>query len=68
MGLDDASRRRPQKEMFVEQSTNFYTCNLELGTIPPVFLHHLGRSRCVIEAEVFQTITTDGHLKTPSVH
>jgi hypothetical protein len=39
-----------------------------LGTIPPVFVHQLGRSRWVIDTEVFQTITTDGHLKKPSVH
>jgi hypothetical protein len=46
----------------------FYASNLELGTIPPVFVHQLGRSRWVIDTEVFQTITTDGHLKNPSVH
>jgi hypothetical protein len=66
--LNDAGRRRPQKEMVVQQSTNFYASNLELGTIPPVFVHQLGRSRWVIDTEVFQTITTDGHLKNPSVH
>jgi hypothetical protein len=33
-----------------------------------VFVHQLGRSRWVIDTEVFQTITTDGHLKKPSVH
>src|SRR5207249_12002724 len=68
VGLNDAGRRHPQKEMAVEQSTNFYASNLELGTIPPVFVHQLGRSRWVIDTEVFQTITTDGHLKKPSVH
>src|SRR5258708_17922378 len=68
VGLNDAGRRRPQKEMVVEQSTNFYASNLELGTIPPVFVHQLGRSRWVIDTEVFQTITTHAHLKTPSVH
>jgi hypothetical protein len=68
VGLDDAGRKRPQKEMVVEQSTNFYASNLELGAIPPVFVHRLGRSRWVIDTEVFQTITTDGHLKKPSVH
>jgi len=66
--LNDGGRRRPQKEMVVEQSTHFYASNLELGTIPPVFVHQLGRSRWVIDTEVFQTITTDGHLKKPSVH
>ena len=68
VGLDDAGRKRPQKEMVVEQSTNFYASNLELGAIPPVFVHQLGRSRWVIDTEMFQTITTDGHLKKPSVH
>ena len=68
MGLNDEGRRRPQKEMVVEQSTNFYASNLELGNIPPVFVYQLGRSRWVIDTEVFQTITTDGHLKKPSVH
>ena len=68
VGLNDAGRRRPQKEMVVEQSTNFYASNLELGSIPPMFVHQLGRSRWVIDTEVFQTITTDGHLKKPSVH
>jgi hypothetical protein len=68
VGLNDAGQRRPQKEMVVEQSTNFYASNLELGIIPPVFVHQLGRSRWVIDTEVFQTITTDGHLKKPSVH
>ena len=68
VGLNDAGRRRPQKEMVVEQSTNFYASDLELGIIPPVFVHQLGRSRWVIDTEVFQTITTDGHLKKPSVH
>jgi Transposase DDE domain len=68
VGLNEARRRRPQKEMVLEQSTNFYASNLELGTIPPVFVHQLGRSRWVIDTEVFQTITTDGHLKKPSVH
>jgi hypothetical protein len=68
VGLNDNGRRRPQKEMVVEQSTNLYASNLELGTIPPGFVHQLGRSRWVIDTEVFQTITTDGHLKKPSVH
>ena len=36
--------------------------------VPPLFIHELGRSRWTIDAEAFQTITTDGHLKQPSVH
>jgi hypothetical protein len=49
-------------------STNYYATNVELGTIPPSFIHQLGRSRWVIDAQAFQTITTDCHLKQPSVH
>src|SRR5205823_8753056 len=44
VGLNDAGQRRPRKEIVVEQSTNFYASNLELGTIPPVFVYQLGRS------------------------
>jgi hypothetical protein len=33
-----------------------------------LFIHQLGRSRWRIDAEVFQTITTDCYLKHPAVH
>ena len=49
-------------------STNFYATNVDLGAIPPQFIHQLGRSRWAIDAQAFQTITTDCHLKQPSVH
>lgn len=49
-------------------STNYYATNVELGAIPPCFIHQLGRSRWSIDAQAFQTITTDCHLKQPSVH
>jgi hypothetical protein len=49
-------------------STNFYATNVDLGAIAPLFIHQLGRSRWTIDAQVFQTITTDCHLKQPSVH
>lgn len=49
-------------------STNFYATNVDLGAIPPLFIYQLGRSRWTIDAQVFQTITTDCHLKQPSVH
>ena len=65
---DNAGRKQAQKETVVEQGTNFYASNLELGARPVVFVHQLGRSRWAIDTEVFQTITTDGHLKKPSVH
>jgi hypothetical protein len=65
---DDAGRMHSVKETVNETSTNFYVSNLALGAIPPVFIHQLGRSRWLIDSEVFQTMTTDGHLKRPSVH
>jgi hypothetical protein len=65
---DEEGRKYSMKETVIETSTNFYVSNLELGSIPPVFIHQLGRSRWLIDSEVFQTMTTDGHLKRPSVH
>jgi hypothetical protein len=50
------------------ESTNYYATNFELGAIPSTFIHRLSRSRWRIDAEVFQTITTDCHLKHPAVH
>ena len=49
-------------------STNFYASNVELGAIPPYFIHQLGRSRWTIDVQAFQTITADCHLKRPSAH
>jgi len=49
-------------------STNYYASNVDLGSIPPRFIHPLGRSHWTIDAQAFQTITTDCHLKRPSVH
>jgi hypothetical protein len=68
IGRDEGGRKQVVKETFIETSTNFYVSNLELGSIPPLFIHQLGRSRWLIDSEVFQTMTTDGHLKRPSVH
>jgi hypothetical protein len=65
---DEQGEKRAVKETVVEPSTNFYASNLELGSIPPVFIYQLGRSRWVIDTTVFQTMTTDAHLKRPSVH
>jgi hypothetical protein len=64
----EGERLRPSKTEVAEQSTNFYVTNFELGAIPPLFIHQLGRSRWRIDAEIFQTITTDCHLKHPAVH
>ena len=61
-------QRTKSKTAVTQESTNFYATNFDLGTIPPLFISQLGRSRWRIDAEVFQTITTDGHLKHPAVH
>ena len=65
---DDGGQKHVVKETVLETSTNFYVSNLELRSIPPLFIHQLGRSRWLIDSEVFQTMTIDGHLKRPSVH
>ena len=49
-------------------NTNFYAANVDIGAIPPWFIHPLGRSRWAIDARVFQTVVTDCRLKKPSVH
>jgi hypothetical protein len=64
----EGDRLRKSKREVTEESTNFYATNFELGAIPPLFIHQLSRSRWRIDAEVFQTITTDCHLKHPAVH
>ena len=67
--LRSASSPKPSgKETVALQSLNFYASHLPLGSIPPMFLDQLGRSRWTIDVEVFQTMTTDSHLKKPSVH
>lgn len=60
--------RNKKKEEVSLHSTNFYATNVDLGSISPVFLHQLGRSRWTIDVTAFQTITTDCHLKQPSAH
>jgi hypothetical protein len=62
------AHRRKAKEAVTQQSTNFYATNFELGSISPLFIHQFGGSRWRIDTEVFQTITTDCHLKHPAVH
>lgn len=63
-----ADHLRRSKSEVAQESTTFYATNFELGAIPPLFIHQLSRSRWRIDAEVFQTITTDCHLKHPAVH
>jgi hypothetical protein len=60
--------RTKSKTAVTQESTNFYATNFELGSLSPLFVHQLSRSRWRIDTEVFQTITTDCHLKHPAVH
>ena len=64
----DGDHLRKSKSEVALESTNFYATNFELGAIPPLFVYQLSRSRWRIDAEVFQTITIDCHLKHPAVH
>ena len=67
VGKKDGHRTK-SKSAVTQESTNFHATNLELGSVSPLFLHQLSRSRWRIDTEVFQTITTDCHLKHPAVH
>ena len=60
--------RTKSKAAVTHESANFYATNFELGSISPLFIHQFSRSRWRIDTEVFQTITTDCHLKHPAVH
>jgi hypothetical protein len=64
----DGLHRKKTKTGVTEESTNFYATNFELGSIPPLFVYQLSRSRWRIDTEVFQTLTSDCHLKHPAVH
>lgn len=64
-----SARTKPEgKEACDETGLNYYATNVALGSVPPVFIYQLGRSRWRVDTEAFQTLTTDGHLKRPSVH
>ena len=64
----DGSHLKKGKSEVALESTNFYATNFHLGAVSPLFIHQLSRSRWRIDAEVFQTITTDCHLKHAAVH
>jgi len=67
VGKKDGHRTK-SKSAVTQESTNFYATNFELGSVSPLFIHQFSRSRWRIDTEVFQTITTDCHLKHPAVH
>src|SRR5260370_14157187 len=62
----DAHRTKGETAMS-QTSTNFYATNFELGSISPLFIHQFSRSPWRIDTEVFQTLTTDCHLKHPAL-
>jgi hypothetical protein len=61
-------KKQKTRQSVPRESTNYYATHLPLGSIPPRFIHELGRSRWRVDTEVFQTLTTQAHLKQPSVH
>ena len=63
-----AKKKKRTKQAVCEESTNYYASNLELGSVPPTFIHQLGRSRWRVDTDAFQTLTPQAHLKQPSVH
>ena len=65
---EEDGHRTKSKTAVTQQSINFYATNFELGSVSPLFIHQFSRSRWRIDTEVFQTITTDCHLKHPAVH
>jgi len=65
---EEGAKKKKTKQALQQESTNYYASNLDLGSIPPRFIHELGRSRWRVDTEVFQTLTPQAHLKQPSVH
>ncbi len=65
---EESGKKQKTRQAVPQARTNFYATNLELGSIPPRFIHELGRSRWRVDTEVFQTLTTQACLKQPSVH
>lgn len=64
----EGAHRRKSKTTITQESTNFYATNFQLASIPPLFIHQIGRSRWRIDTQVFQTLTADCHLKHPAAH
>lgn len=64
----NGTHREEKKEVVSVRSVNFYAAGVDLGSIPPELIRRLGRSRWTIDAAAFQTLTTDCHIKRPSVH
>src|SRR5207249_6191351 len=60
--------RIKSKTAMTQESSNLYATNFEMGSVSPLFIHQFSRSRWRSDTDVFQTITTDCHLKHPAVH
>ncbi len=65
---EETGKKKKTWQAVPQASTNYYATNLELGSIPPRFIYELGRRCWRVGTEVFQTLTTQAHLKPPSVH
>lgn len=65
---EESGKKKKIRQAAPQASTNYYATNLALGSIPPRFIHELGRSRWRVDTEVFPTLTTQASLQQPSVH
>lgn len=66
--VDGEGQRRSAWRVREQRTRSYYASNIELGRMPAVFLYRLGASRWVIDAELFQQLTTQAHIKRASVH
>jgi hypothetical protein len=61
-------KKQKTRQTVPQESTNYYAMNLEFGSIPRRFIYEQGRGRWRLDTEVFPTLSTQAHLKQPSVH
>jgi hypothetical protein len=61
-------KKQKTRQTVPQESTNYYAMNLEFGSIPRRFIYEQGLGRWRLDTEVFPTLSTQAHLKQPSVH
>ena len=61
-------KRIKRKGATLEEATNYYASNINVGAGTPTFINQLGRKRWRMDTELFQTLTTDCHAKRPWAH
>jgi hypothetical protein len=61
-------KRIKGKGVTIEEATNYYASNINVGAGTPAFINQLGRKRWRMDTELFQTLTTDCHAKRPWAH